>query len=263
MSENLNEDHGGFEAGAKPAENAEKAREQAAKSARAQARAQKLSRDEKRAKKHDSSLAALIAALLRDPAKAPILDAVLDALESGIPSAFLLGAVSLADPQVSLEIRMKAGKIPNSVEVPPKADPADFDERNIDPLLQLRMNAWFDDIVSALFSDPSVVAAEKFLSLASSDGVESVVADGVESVVADGVAEHVKTKDAEARPRAAGVLSAAFSWFLANVNVSISPRKAGSYAEFILDEVARRARSFLENSDPELRAAGDVDLFGV
>ncbi len=255
MSENLNEDHGGFEAGAKPAENAEKAREQAAKSARAQARAQKLSRDEKRAKKHDSSLAALIAALLRDPAKAPILDAVLDALESGIPSAFLLGAVSLADPQVSLEIRMKAGKIPNSVEVPPKADPADFDERNIDPLLQLRMNAWFDDIVSALFSDPSVVAAEKFLSLASSDGVESVVADGV--------AEHVKTKDAEARPRAAGVLSAAFSWFLANVNVSISPRKAGSYAEFILDEVARRARSFLENSDPELRAAGDVDLFGV
>lgn len=252
MSNASPEDFGGLEAAPKPQQDAEKARDRAAK---AQARAQRLAKDERKSRKHDGALAALITSLVGDATKERLLDAVLDALEMDAPSHFLIGVVSLTDHELSKFIRQPAGKIVQIINVESSPEPVDFKERDIDPQLQLRMNAWFDDIVTSLFSESSVVATQKFLSLVSR-------ADASES--AEEAAENAPKNDPEkVRARAAAVISETFSWFLGTVNVRVAPRTADSYSDFILDEIIKRSRAFLAGADQELLAKGDVDLFGI
>lgn len=252
MSNSSPEDIGGFEAAAKPAQDAEKARDRAAK---AQARAQRLGRDEKKARKHDTVLAMLISSLIGDGSRAAVLDAVLDALEAGVPSHFLVGAVSLSDPELSKFVRQSAGKLVQIIAVDPAPQRAAFDERNIGAQLQLRMNAWFDDLVTSVFTESSVVATQKLLDLVSFSGTDADPADETEAQI-----RHLREK---ARPAAIAVVAQTFAWFLDSVGTDIAPRKSESYAEFILDEVVKRARVFLESADQELLTRGNLDLFGV
>ena len=244
---NSPEDFSGLDAGPKPQQDAEKARE---RSSKAQARAQRLGRDEKKSRRHDTALAALLASLLADPSRSDILDVVLDGLEAGLPSHFLVGAVSLSDAELSKFVRQGAGKIPQVIAVPAAASRGDFNEHHIDPQLQLRMNAWFDDLVTSLFSESSVVATQRFLDLVSP----------VVSLQDDDALAPVPSR---ARPAAVVVLARTFSWFLDTIAMDIAPHKATSYAEFILDETIRRARAFLANADQELLSRADIDLFGV
>lgn len=247
MSNNSAEDFGGLEAAPQPKQDAEKAKDRAAK---AQARAQRLGRDERKARKHDNVLALLISSLIGDTSRTNILDAVLDALETGIPSHFLVGAVSLSDSDLSKFIRQSAGKLVQVITVEGAPVRTQFDERHIDTQLQLRMNAWFDDLVTSLFSESSVVATQKFLDLVSP--LKTTSEEALESPLTD-----------KAHPAAVMVISHTFSWFLNSINIDIAPRKAESYAAFILDEVIKRARIFLESADQELLTQGNIDLFGV
>lgn len=244
------EDIGGLEAGTKPAQDAEKARDRAAK---AQARAQRLGRDEKKSRKHDAALVALITSLIGDTSRELVLEAVLDALEAGLPSHFLVGAVSLSDQELSKFVRQSAAKLPHVIHVTPLQERGEFNERQIDPQLQLRMNAWFDDIVTSLFIESSVLATQKFLDLVTASN----------PLPEEEQTQQVILAREQIHARAVAVITTTFSWFLESVGMTIVPRKAQAYAAFILDEVIRRARSFLDAADPELVARGNIDLFGV
>ena len=247
------EDFGGLETAPQPQQDAEKARDRAAK---AQARAQRLTKDERKSRKHDVTLALLISSLVGDVSRSKILDAVLDALEVDIPSHFLMGAVSLSDEELSKMIRLSAGKLVSVISVERQPEPIDFNEHQIDAQLQLRMNVWFDDLLTFLFSESSIVATQKFLDLVSSQNRESVMAG-------DTLEYSPKTQPEKVRLCAQNILSETFTWFLSTLNIRVAPQSARSYSNFILDEIIRRARVFLENADQELLSRGNIDLFGI
>jgi hypothetical protein len=158
----------GVDAGAPSASEkaSEKAREEAA--SKALANIAKSRKDETKGRKAGSLLFGLLAKILRDPRFDPILDPVFSLLKLDIPSAPIIGLLSLVSAEAADAIRKEYDPKAGPVSEPPaEAEMADFNPANIRPDLRNRINEWIEDVFRISTIDPSSVLTEKFLLLVS------------------------------------------------------------------------------------------------
>lgn len=192
-------------------ESSEKQRE---KSSKALAGIQKSRRDESKARKHSDVLAHIVVELLKDPKYDHILDGVLFLLKSEVPSV-----VVVAFSAISFDVGFKSliDHLHIAVKIPTlskRETPVQFDEKVLLDTEREYINLWIEVLFSTLTSDVSVILTKKLM----------------------------VQLDSPLRNEITRAMARFFEIFLLDIGISIEPKKAESYAGFILDQVEKRLK---------------------
>lgn len=169
----------------------------------------KTKKDEKKAKKYDLLLAKFLVEMIIKKKYDNLLENLFIAREKWYGTNFLLGILSLAYMPISNEIRTISKKpvIPFKYQV--SEEPTAFHDNHLDDGLKMRINAWIEDIEDVISIDPSLVTSAQTLENLKSD--DSII-DFTREI---------------------------FSFFLSELNITISEHKAQSYASFIVWELEK------------------------
>lgn len=190
----------------KSREQSEKQREASQKAAAGIGRTQK---DEGKAKKHDFLLANFLVEILLNKKYDFLLDDMFGLLDMAYPSNFILGVISLIHLPISYKIREMSGKEKYMFRYLDHPEVQEFNDRDIDESMKLRINYWIEDIIDIVSIWPSTVSTLRLRNLISSD--ENVVA----------------------------FVAKIFTFFVQENNLMINESKSRSYALFIIGEVAK------------------------
>lgn len=143
-----------------------------------------------------------------------MLDGVLFLLKSDVPSVAVIAfsAISFRSGLLSLIDHLNiAVKIP---ELSKRETPTQFDEKILLENEREYINLWIEIVFSALTSDVSVILTRKLLS----------------------------QLDSPLRYEIVRAMARFFEIFLLDIGLNIEPKKAESYAGFILDQVEKRLK---------------------
>lgn len=176
-------------------------------------------KDEKKAKKYDFLLAKFLVEMILKKKYDSLLDDLFICLDSGYGTNFLLGILSLIYLPISHEIRSFSKKEQIDFRYKISEEIESFDDHDLPEAVRIRVNQWIDDMESVCQMEVSVLLTQRALSLILYD-------------------EKIRVFTANT-----------FSFFFAELNISISDSKARGYSDFILWELEKT----LKKSMPELR----------
>ena len=178
---------------------------------KAQKKIQKTQKDEKKAKKHDFQLAGFLIKILINKTYDPLLPDIFSATHAGCPSNIILWVLSLVHLDLSDAIRDISGKEHISFDYV-NPEPREFDDNNIRPPVRARINHWVEDMVDMSCLEYSSITLEHFIH--SDDGEN-----------------HIQ-----------GLIEQVFTFFLANLQISIQEEKCENISAFILSEVMKEIK---------------------
>lgn len=180
---------------------------------RSSAGIKRTQKDEKKAKKYDFLLAKFLVKIILEKKYDVILDNLFLCLEKGYATNFLMGILSLVYMPISAEIRLQAKKEEITFSYNPKNPSEPFHDTFMDDVLRKRINQWIEDIDDVITLEPSSVTSNTTLQLLQHD--TSIV----------------------------DFTSKIFVFFLFELWIIISEKKARSYSEFILWELEKTFKS--------------------
>ena len=169
----------------------------------------KTKKDEKKAKKYDLLLAKFLVEMIIKKKYDLLLEYLFICREKWYGTNFLLGILSLAYMPISNEIRNIAKKPTINFHYDISKQPVVFHDNHLDSQLKMRINTWIEDIEDVISIDPSLLTSEQTLKNLKSD---------------DSIIDFTRT---------------IFSFFLSELNITISPAKAENYARFIISELEK------------------------
>lgn len=189
-------------------ESQEKFREQQKKAWAKIARSQK---DEKKAKKYDFLLAGFLVRIIVDKKYDFLLDSLFPCIHKWYPSNFILWILSFINIDISNKIREVTNKKEIIFDYKIKNEKIEFDDNNIDTVIRNRINNWVEDITDSITLEYSETQIKKLKILIETDKELLIV-----------------------------YTSRIFSFFLKELNINISEKKAFNIAEFILNEAKNK-----------------------
>ena len=169
----------------------------------------KTKKDEKKAKKYDLLLAKFLVEMIIKKKYDTLLEYLFISREKWYGTNFLLGILSLAYMPISNEIRTISKKSPIHFNYQVIPEQTQFHDNHLDDELKARINFWIEDIEDVISIDPSLVTSKQTL-------------------------DNLKTDDS-----IIDFTREIFSFFLSELNITISPPKANSYAVFIVSELEK------------------------
>ena len=199
------------ETGWNSAEAAKDASEKYQESAKkAWAKVAKTQKDEKKAKKYDFLLAGFLVKIIVDKKYDTILDTLFPAIHAWYPSNFILWILSIRNTEISNKIREVSNKELIQFNYTTKKITEEFDDSNIDKLIQNRVNYWVEDITDSVTLEYSSIQTQKLKELLIKNDTLLLT-----------------------------YTSKVFTFFLKEINISITESKSLSISEFILWEVKK------------------------
>lgn len=177
---------------------------------KAWAKAAKVGKDEKKAKKYDFLLAGFLVKIIVDKKYDSLLDNLFSSIHQWYASNFILWILSLINIEISHEIRSTSNKkdIVFDYEISPET--IEFDDKHINSKIKDRINYWIEDIIDSVTIEYSSIQTEKIKELLTSD--EKVLL---------------------------AYTSKIFTFFLNEINISISKKQSDSISEFIISEISK------------------------
>ncbi len=179
-------------------------------SKKAWAKIAKTAKDEKKAKKYDFLLAWFLVKIIVDKKYDFLLDTLFPAIHSWYPSNFILWILSLIHLEISHKIRETSGKEIVQFDYKVKSETEVFDDNHIDPIIKNRINYWIEDIIDSVTVEYSHIQTEKLIQLLKEDN--NLLLEYISKI---------------------------FSFFLQEINISITKEKSDNISEFILTEVSK------------------------
>lgn len=167
----------------------------------------KLQKDEKKAKKTDMLLADFLSQILKDKRYDALWDDIVINIDRWIPSNFILWILSLVYLPVSDKIREINTKEKILFDYN-NEEKIKFDDNKIDDRIKQRINELVEDIADIVTYEPSSLLTTRLI-------------------------KKIKS------PEVIWFFQRTFIFFLNNINIEISSKKALSYGGFILDEIGK------------------------
>ncbi len=184
----------------------EKAKEAAKKSAAWIKRTQK---DEKKVKKYDFLLANFLVKIIKNKKYDFLLEDLFSLLDLNYPSNFLIWLLSLIYLPISDKIREKSNKPIVEFDYISK-ELKEFNDLNIDPVIQKRINLWVEDIIDVMTIEYSSLVTKRL--------------------------KEIYWKD----KYLLSFTSKIFSFFFQEININISAKKSEKLSKFILKEIYQK-----------------------
>lgn len=188
-------------------ESSEKYRESTKK---AWAKVAKIGKDEKKAKKYDFLLAGFLVKIIVDKKYDSILDNLFSSIHLWYASNFILWILSLINIDISHEIRSTSNKKDIIFDYKVSWEKIEFDDKDINSKIKNRINYWIEDIIDSVTIEYSSLQTEKIKELIISD--ETILL---------------------------AYTSQIFTFFLKEINISISKEKSDNISEFIISEISK------------------------
>jgi len=179
-------------------------------SKKAQAQIQKTKKDEKKAKKYDFLLAGFLVKIIVDKKYDTILETLFPAIHEWYPSNFVLWILSLINTDISNKIRETSNKELINFEYNKNNKQEEFNDSKINPEIRTRINYWVEDITDSVTLEYSNIQTIKLKKLLIEDEIILL-----------------------------SYTSKVFSFFLNEINISISESKSKNISNFILSEVKK------------------------
>ena len=179
-------------------------------SKKAQAQIQKTKKDEKKAKKYDFLLAGFLVKIIVDKKYDTILETLFPAIHEWYPSNFVLWILSLINTDISNKIRETSNKELINFEYNKNNEQEEFNDSKINPEIRTRINYWVEDITDSVTLEYSNIQTIKLKKLLIEDEIILL-----------------------------SYTSKVFSFFLNEINISISESKSKNISNFILSEVKK------------------------
>ena len=170
----------------------------------------KTQKDEKKAKKYDFLLAGFLVKIIIDKKYDSILNNLFPTIHIWYPSNFILWILSLINIEISNKIRATTNKNNLLFEYQTKNEVEEFDDSNIDFQIKNRINYWVEDITDSVTLEYSSIQTQKLKELFIKDKILLLT-----------------------------YTSEIFTFFLKEINISITQSKSLSISEFILSEVEK------------------------
>lgn len=170
----------------------------------------KTRKDEKKAKKYDFLLAGFLVKIIVDKKYDSILDTLFPSIHAWYPSNFILWILSLINIEISNKIRDTSNKESINFNYNIKNEIEEFDDSNIDKIIQNRINYWVEDITDSVTIEYSNIQTQKLKKLLIKD-----------------------------KTLLLSYTSKVFTFFLKEINIHITENKSLSISEFILWEVKK------------------------
>jgi len=167
----------------------------------------KLQKDENKAKKTDLLLADFLSQILKDKRYDALWDDIVTNIDKWIPSNFILWILSLVYLPVSDKIREFTWKEKIVFDYK-TSEKVKFDDNKIDDRIKQRINELVEDIADIVTYEPSSLLTTRLI-------------------------KEIKSQEV------IKFFQGTFIFFLNNINIEISPKKALSYSSFILDEIRK------------------------
>lgn len=209
--------------GQAPEAASEKAREQA--SSKTLAGIARTRKDESKGRKAADLLSSMLVALLRDSRFDPLIEPIMALLRLNLPSAYVVGMLSLVSKEASSAIRHTYDpSLPILKKEPePEVERTEFDPDKLRSDFRDRINEWIADVFLVATKDPSFVLSDKFLSEIASP----------------------KTRDAFI-----SACEAVLVFFFNTKNVTVPPSEARSLSAFLLKELQARISQLDRSAAP-------------
>ena len=177
---------------------------------KAWAKIAKTQKDEKKAKKYDFLLAGFLVKIIVDKKYDTILNTLFPAIHWWYPSNFVLWILSIINTEISNKIRDTSNKKLIQFNYKIKEIWENFDDSNIDKAIQNRINYWVEDITNSVTLEYSNIQTLKLKELLIKDDTLLLA-----------------------------YTSKVFTFFLKEINITITESKSLSISEFILSEVEK------------------------
>jgi len=208
------------ETGSSSAESTKEASEKYKESSKkAWAKVAKTKKDEKKAKKYDFLLAGFLVKIIVDKKYDTILDTLFPSIHLWYPSNFILWILSLINNEISNKIREISNKQQVIFNYEITNEKIKFDDNNIDKNIKNRINYWVEDIIDSVTLEYSNIQTQKLKELLIKD--EEVLLMYTAKV---------------------------FSFFLNEINITISDKQSSNISNFILSEVKNKVENLkIEN----------------
>ena len=175
---------------------------------KAWAKIQKTRKDEKKAKKYDFLLAGFLVKIIINKKYDSILESLFPTINSWYPSNFVLWILSLIYMEISEIIRNVSDKKLISFNYKIWDDTEEFDDHNINFQIKDRINYWIEDIIDSVCIEYSEIQTDKLKKLLENDTDLLLI-----------------------------YTSKVFSFFLSEINITISENKAKNISKFIISEI--------------------------
>jgi hypothetical protein len=179
-------------------------------SRKAQAQIQKTKKDEKKAKKYDFLLAGFLVKIIVDKKYDTILESLFPTIHLWYPSNFVLWILSLINLEISNKIREISKKEIVNFNYKSNNINQKFDDNNIDIEIKNRINLWVEDIIDSVTIEYSYIQTKKLKQLLITD--ENILLD---------------------------YTSIVFTFFLKELNISITEKQSKNISEFIIWEIKK------------------------
>jgi hypothetical protein len=222
-----------------PSEKSEKQKEA---SRRAQSQLQKTQKDEKKAKQDNNDLFQLLSRFIQNPLYEELIPDVVILLQNAYPSRFILILIALIYPEAAHYLFEKISKSVDTktyIELYHYPEITPFHNDTLHASLRDWVTLWMTSSQTFLLQDESsVILQQKTMTL-----FQSPMRD---------IAHHV--------------IARFFTFFLASKNLTIEPKKAQTYADFIISEYQNVISQFLQTADGDLKKSTEIeskDLFGI
>lgn len=178
---------------------------------KAWAQIQKTRKDEKKAKKYDFLLAGFLVKIIVNKKYDSILETLFPTINSWYPSNFVLWILSLIYLDISVKLRSVSGKEQIVFNYKISEEKIEFDDNHINTEIKNRINYWIEDIIDSISIEYSEIQTKKLKEKLDWDN--------------DLLINYTKK---------------VFSFFLKELNISISKNKSENISKFILSEVKNK-----------------------
>lgn len=178
-------------------------------SKKSQAKVQKTRKDEKKARKYDILLAGILVKIIVDKKYDFILEKLFKSIHKWFSSNFILWILSLININISNKIREISKKQKIDFNYKSKSQ-IEFQDNNIPPDIQKRINLWIEDIIDAVSIEYSSIQTQNIIILLEKQSNEII--DYTSNIII---------------------------FFLKEINITIKEVEAKNISIFILDEVSK------------------------
>ncbi len=178
-------------------------------SKKSQAKVQKTRKDEKKARKYDILLAGILVKIIVDKKYDFILEKLFKSIHEWFSSNFILWVLSLININISNKIREISKKQKIDFNYKSKSQ-VEFQDNNISPEIQKRINLWIEDIIDAVSIEYSNIQTQNIIILLQKQTEEII--DYTSNIII---------------------------FFLKEINITIKENESKNISIFILEEVLK------------------------
>jgi len=220
----------------KTQESATEKKEKATKAAKAIAWIQKTRKDEKKAQKDNDFLYEIVINIIQNPKYDFLIPFISELLKHTVPSNLIIWWISLIYNEATYIIRSnylpwnttmildkeQAWELNININYTPTQEIIEFRDDNIHEAIKWRINEWIEDIISVISFDPSNIVTNKFLHLIEEENSKNLIINYIAVVL---------------------------TFFLYELNISISKERAFLYSRFVLWEAVKKMKTLKVDED--------------